>query len=339
MSIPRTQTRVVVTAFNPAEPFSTLAVENDAPMPVPAEGEILVQVTARPINPADIFSIMGVYPGFAPSSLPATPGLEGCGVVADANGCDNVTVGQRGIVFFTKTKDGNGSWQEYVAVPSGAFIPIGPQIPDETAAQFLVNPVTVYGMLDVINAPVGEYILQSAAGSVLGRQLITMAKGRGSKTINLVRRAEQADELIAIGADYVICTETEDIAARVKEITAGKGCYGAVDAVAGDLTQRMTAAVRSGGTLIIYGAMAGIEFKGSVVDTLFRQVSTVGFWLNVWLESLTDQKKSEVFGAIVQMLDAGELVPFSGEKFALKDVVAAVTHSQKPARGGKVLLV
>ena len=49
----------------------------ELPVPKPTAGEVLVRVTLRPINPADIFSIQGVYPGFQPKTLPATPGLEG----------------------------------------------------------------------------------------------------------------------------------------------------------------------------------------------------------------------------------------------------------------------
>ena len=278
-----------------------------------------------------------MYPGFQPSALPAVPGLEGAGVIEDGNGTA-LKAGTRGICFFS-TREGQGSWQEYVAVPASNFIPVPDSVPDESAAQFLVNPVTVVGMLEELAAPAGEYILQSAAGSTLGRQHITLAKKRGLKTINLVRRAEQAAELKALGADEVLCTETDDIAARVKEITGGKGAWGAVDAVAGPLTQRISAAVRDGGSVLIYGAMSGLEFAGSVVDVLFRSVVVRGFWLNVFLGGLSAERKGAVFNEVIGWLADGSLVPFSGQRFPLSDVVAAVQASQATARGGKVLLM
>ena len=331
-----TMQRVVVTRFDPSDILSTLEVHS-APVPVPKDGEILVKMTMRPINPADIFSIMGVYPGFAPAQLPACPGLEGCGEIADANGCAGMTAGMRGVVF-CNTKDGQGSWQEFVAVSASAFLPVPASCSDSSAAQFLVNPVTVVGMLDALAAPEGEYILQSAAGSVLGRQLITLAKKRGLKTINLIRRAAQGPELLAHGADHVICTEEEDVVARVKEITDGKGAWGACEAVAGDLTEKVTASVRVGGTVIIYGAMSGIEFKGSVVDVLFRNVTIRGFWLNIWLSAMSVEQKSDLFASILGMLSDGTCVPMEGQTFELKDIRAAVAHAQAPARGGKTLL-
>lgn len=337
MSLPTTQTRVVVAQFNPADPASTLEVTS-GPVPKPSSGEVLVRLTCRPINPADVFSVMGVYPGFTPKSLPAVPGLEGCGVIADANGCEGLSDGMRGVCF-ANTKDGEGTWQEYVVVAAASFMPVPDSVPDSSAAQFLVNPITVLGMLDVLEIPAGEYLIQTAAGSVLGRQLITICKARGIKTINVIRRADGKSELLELGADHVVVSTTEDAPARIQEITGSKGAYAAVDAVAGDMTAVCTGGVRSGGTVMVYGAMSGIEYKGSVVDTLFRQVTTRGFWLNVWLGSLTPARKGEVFGDMLKMLADGSMVPLAGKTFELKDCVAAFKHSQSEARGGKVLLV
>ena len=57
----------------------------EVPVPVPSAGEVLVHVRARPVNPADIFSLLGVYPGFVPKEFPAVPGLEGAGVIAHSD--------------------------------------------------------------------------------------------------------------------------------------------------------------------------------------------------------------------------------------------------------------
>jgi NADPH:quinone reductase-like Zn-dependent oxidoreductase len=68
-------------------------------------------------------------------------------------------------------------------------------VSDETAAQFWINPVTVVGMLRVLAVPKGQYLLQTAAGSVLGRQIIQLARHLGVRTVNVVRRAALAEEL------------------------------------------------------------------------------------------------------------------------------------------------
>ena len=130
---PLSQQRVVVTSFNAADPLSTLAVV-DGPVPVPGEGEVLIKITARPVNPADVFSIMGVYPGFAPASLPATPGLEGAGTVVNANGT-SLSIGQRGVVF-PSAVTGDGSWQEYVVVKASSFLPVPDSVSDAVAGMY-----------------------------------------------------------------------------------------------------------------------------------------------------------------------------------------------------------
>jgi NADPH:quinone reductase-like Zn-dependent oxidoreductase len=80
----------------------------------------------------------------------------------------------------------------------------------------------------------GEWLLQTAAGSTLGRVVLQIARRRGFKTINVVRRREQAEELKTLGADACICTDEEDIPERVREITGKEGLRKAIDAVGGE---------------------------------------------------------------------------------------------------------
>ena len=145
------QQRVVVTSFNPADFLSTLSVV-EGPVPVPQDDEILVRVTARPVNPADVFSIMGVYPGFAPKALPATPGLEGAGVIAafGGNGCTpGLSVGQRGVVF-PSAVTGDGSWQEYVVVKASSFLPVPDSVSDAVAGRYLSFSHTILPFLTLL---------------------------------------------------------------------------------------------------------------------------------------------------------------------------------------------
>jgi NADPH:quinone reductase-like Zn-dependent oxidoreductase len=168
-------------------------------------------------------------------------------------------------------RKGEGTWQEYVAVRGDLVWVVPDSISDVAAAQFVINPWTLHGMLSDLQIPKGEYVLQTAAGSALGRQLIKLAKIWGIKTINLVRRKEQKEELKALGADEVISTNDEDVATRVKEVTGGKLAYGGLDAVAGELTKQVCASVRDGGQVFVYGVLAGWDATVGVGD-LFRGV-------------------------------------------------------------------
>lgn len=126
-------------------------------------------------------------------------------------------------------------------------------------------------MIETMAAPKGSYIIQTAAGSALGRMLIRVCKHHGIKTINIVRRKELEAELKAIGADVVL-TEDEDIPARVKEITGGAGAWAAVDAVTGELTGKVMGGLRDHGSVYIYGLMSGLTFTGPATEALFRCV-------------------------------------------------------------------
>ena len=116
-------------------------------------------------NPADGFCIFGVYPGFEPPRFPAIPGLEGMGTVVKVG--DQVSSFKRGdrvVPFmFSQTRIGNGTWQEYVVLdqedvfvcPSNDLISqsVPDSVSDDAAAQLIVNPATVLGMLKVLNVP------------------------------------------------------------------------------------------------------------------------------------------------------------------------------------------
>mmetsp|Transcript_3622 Transcript_3622/g.5495 ORF Transcript_3622/g.5495 Transcript_3622/m.5495 type:complete len:343 (+) Transcript_3622:96-1124(+) len=336
---------VVVSKFgNPASAELTAELKVvDVDMPHAGPGEVVIKMLAMPVNPADIFSINGVYPGFQPASLPAMPGLEGVGKVVEVGpGVTGITVGQRVVPFFLYSDrhvaSGHGSWQEYVSFPATEVFIVPDYISTEEAAQIVVNPTTAYTMLDEINPPKGSYVLQTAAGSVLARQFIQFAKARGVRSINIVRRAELVEELKAIGADEVFL-ESEDWVSKVKAVTGGAGAYGAIDPVAGRMVAMLTSAVRPNGQVIIYGAMNGLEFSGSVLDVLFRGVVVKGFWVTAWTNEHGVEPMRKVVESIWPLLKQKTVVPFIGKKYKLAEVADAVKESIKAARGGKVMLV
>lgn len=342
-SLPALQTAVVVTAFEGPSKFATnTKLVHDKPVRPPVSGEVVVRLKLRPVNPADGFSVMGLYPGFAPSSLPATPGLEGVGdVAAVGEGVENLKVGQRVVPIFGAgyLQKGEGSWQQYVTINADHAVPIPDNISDESAAQLIVNPVTVVGMIHDLAIPEGEWLVQTQAGSTLGRILIQYAKQKGIKTINIVRRSSQIAELKALGADEVISTSDEDVVERVKEITGGKLAYGAVESVAGELTGKVISSVRSGGTVLIFGGASGISFSASIVDFIFRDVTLKGWWLNNYLRDLKKEDQEELFAALTDLIGKGFITPFSGEKLDLTEAVVAVSKQTVENRQGKILLV
>eukprot|EP00897_Mesotaenium_endlicherianum_P004601 jgi/Mesen1/4169/ME000219S03298 len=318
---------------------------DDQPKPQSlGSGEVLVRMKIRPVNPSDVMALMGHYAAFEPDSWPAIPGFEGMGVVeALGEGVTNLKVGQRVVPLLgAYGNKGHGSWQEYVKVKQEEVIRVPDAVSDESAAQFFINPWTVVGLVDSLQVPKGEYLLQNAAASALGRQLVQYAKAEGVKTINLVRRNEHRQTLTDLGADVVINSEEEDVHARVMEVTGGKGAFGALEPVGGPMTKVVAACVRDRGQVLVYGALAGGDVLVSATDLLFRGVTMRGFYLYRWLEGkFPTPEKLREFGEqhMMQLLAKGVMKPPVGPVFKLEDFKAAVQESQKSGQKGKVLLV
>ncbi|KAH9559492.1 hypothetical protein CY35_06G062200 [Sphagnum magellanicum] len=307
------------------------------PVPKAEPGQVVVRIILRALNPTDLLSYR--FEGYAhakPGSF--TPGSEGVGIVHDVGeGVTTVVKGQRVVPFVQveNVRKGEGTWQDYVSVRADLVWVVPDSISDVAAAQFVINPWTVHGMLSDLKIPKGEYVLQTAAGSALGRQLIKLAKHWGIKTINVVRRKEQKAELKALGADEVISTSDEDVATRVKEITGGKLAYGALDAVAGELTKQVAASVRDGGQVFIYGVLGGWELTVGVGD-LFRGVHLTPWHL---YKELSIPERRRVFISDVSRLVEDKIIePLVGETYDLADFQLAIKKSEEVGRGGKVFL-
>jgi NADPH:quinone reductase-like Zn-dependent oxidoreductase len=314
------------------DPAEVLQVR-DVPVPEPGPGEVRVRMIASPVNPSDLMMIRGQY-GVKPA-LPATPGFEGCGVVEAAGPglLGKLRKGKRVAVLNGKS----GNWQEQVIVPARQVVPVAREVPDEQAASFFVNPATALVMTRwVLRLPRGAWLLQTAAGSALGRMLIRLGKRDGFRTINVVRRREQADELRKLG-DAVICTADESIEERVKAITGG-GVQYAVDCVGGATGSAVVRALGPGGRLLLYGTLANepITFESRSLMTGNQTIE--GFWLSIWAKKQGVLTMLRLFRSINRMLREGVLTTDVGPSFPMHDVKAAVQHASATGHGGKALL-
>uniref|UniRef100_A0A0C9S610 TSA: Wollemia nobilis Ref_Wollemi_Transcript_12305_979 transcribed RNA sequence n=1 Tax=Wollemia nobilis TaxID=56998 RepID=A0A0C9S610_9CONI len=253
---------------NPAESLALVWKEKPQAM----AGKVVVRMTASAINPIDLKYIRsGFLARF--SHKGAILGSEGVGVIHEVGeGVSSYKLGERVIpvVFFKYyVEEGEGAWQDYLHVEEEDLVRVPDSIPDSIAAQFVINPWTVYGMLSDLCIPKSKYLVQTAAASVFGRQCIQLAKYWGIKTINIVRREELKEELKDLGADEVINSETEDIIKRVREITNGEGAYACIDAVGGILTKVVAGCVRDKGKVIVYGrkTFALENFKEAIKES------------------------------------------------------------------------
>jgi NADPH:quinone reductase-like Zn-dependent oxidoreductase len=319
------------------DPAEVLHVR-DLPVPEPGPRQLRVRMLASPINPSDLLLVRGIY-GRRPA-LPATPGLEGVGVIETAGPgllrwLRRLYSGRRVVVL----NDHTGNWQEQVIVSAKRVVPVPNDLSDEQAASFFVNPASALVMIRyVLKVPAGVWLLQSAAGSALGRMVIRLGRHFGFRTINLVRRREQVEDLRRAGADEVICTANESVGERVKAITGGTGVPFALDAVGGATGAEVIKALGAGGRLLFYGTLAEepITFDSRTLMVGHKVVE--GFWMSEWAQRQRILTMLGLFRRVGKLLRAGVLTSEVAASYPLEEIKAAVERAAAPGRSGKILL-
>jgi NADPH:quinone reductase-like Zn-dependent oxidoreductase len=316
---------------DPAQVLTVGAV----PTPEPAHGQVRVRMLLSPINPSDLYVVRGVY-GRLPK-LPATPGFEGVGIVEQSGGglLGWRVLGRRVAVINTDS----GNWQQQVIIPARQAIPVPDGVPDEQIACFMVNPATAYIMTaTVLRVPPGEWLLQTAAGSALGKMVIKLGKHFGFRTINVVRRQEGTDQLRQLGADAVINTAQEDLVERVQEIAGKKGVRYALDAVGGDVGSRVAASLSVGGRMLIYGSLSFEPIHLDPRFMIFGSKKVEGFWLTDWMRGRNPLTLLRLFRRIGQLMKQGLLTSDIAATHSMDQIAEAVRQVDQPGRQGKVLL-
>jgi NADPH:quinone reductase len=319
------------------DPAEVLQVR-EVPMPEPGPGQVRVRMLASPINPSDLSVVRGQYGRLPP--LPATPGFEGVGVV-DAAGpgllrlLRGLAPGRRVAVL----NGTGGNWQQYVVLSARQLVPLAADIPDDQAAAFFVNPATALVMTQwVLRIPAGAWLLQTAAGSALGRMVIRLGKHFGFRTLNVVRRREQADELLRAGGDAAVSTSDEAVEERARVLTGGAGVPFALDAVGGVTGLAALKALGPGGRMLVYGTLShepiALEPRGLIVG----QKRLEGFWLSDWTRQQGPLTMLKLFRRLQRLLRAGVLTSEVGASFPLEQIHEAVRQAETPGRRGKILL-
>lgn len=317
------------------EPASALSCR-EVSDPACGPGEALIRMLASPVNPSDLMTVRGVY-GRRPT-LPFTPGYEGVGVIVEARGilawARGLKPGRRVAVLSGK----GGSWAEMVAIPARQAVPLPDDLPDEQAASFFVNPASALVMTrHVLRIPRGAWLLQTAAGSMLGRMVIRLGKKHGFHTVNLVRRRDQVDELKSLGADEVLVLGEDAIPQRVRQLSKD-GVPFALDCVGGEMGSEAVKCLGPGGRLLLYGTLSGepISFDPRILMVGGKRIE--GFWLSEWAQAQGALTMLSLFSQITSLLREGVVTTQPGTAYPLDRVAEAVAEAERPGRGGKVLL-
>lgn len=313
------------------------------PEPTPGPGEVLVRLLLSPVHPSDLHVIRGRFSAQRQPELPASPGSEGVGIIeAVGDEVPRTRVGERVVLLNVP-----GTWREKIICPASRAIPVPEAVSDEDAAQALVNPLTAWALTMVEHQlSRGDWLVQSAAGSTVGRFVLQIAKAQGFHTINLVRRPEQVAEIRELGGDVVLCTADESWPEQLKRATGRPGIVRAIDCVAGRIGATLARQLATGGRLLVYGALsshrqtdpAAFEMPIFAPALIYSGAEVRGWFLYVWLASQSVQESGKVLGSLLDEMAAGRLKPPAGRRYPIDRASDAFADAESVAHDAKPLL-
>lgn len=297
----------------------------------PAADEVVFDVLAFPINPADMWFCRGSYRLKPP--LPATPGAECVGrVTAVGSAVKHVKKGDLVINLqrenWTQRRKVKGD--DAIALPAGIDL--------RQAAMVRINPPTAQLMLsDFVDLKPGDWVIQNVANSAVGRLLIVLARQRGLRTVNVVRRADLAGELQALGADSVV-TDGNDLARQVTEATGDARIMLGIEAIGGAATGRLADCLATDGTLVHYGSMSGEDPKVTRNNFIYRGVRLTGFMLGRFLARRSPAEIRAIYADLGGQVMAGKLSAPVDTVYPIENIRDALAHADKGGRNGKILV-
>jgi NADPH:quinone reductase-like Zn-dependent oxidoreductase len=312
-------------------PEEGLCCVDVADVGTPGAGEVVFDVLAFPINPADISMCRGTYRLRPP--LPATPGAECLGrVTAIGPGVSGVAVGD--LVINLQREN----WAERRRVRRDDVIVVPGDIDHLQGAMLRINPATAQLLLsDLVPLAAGDWVVQNVANSAVGRLVICLARARGVRTVNVVRRDSLFAELTALGADACV-VDGPDLADAVTAATGGTPIRLALDAVSGRAAARLSLCLGEGGVVCNYGAMSGEDPVMARSALSGNGVTLAGFILGRALARRSLAEIRALYADLAELVVKGTLTAPVEAVYGIEDITAAVVHAQRGERTGKVLV-
>jgi len=321
--------RILLDSYGVPEEVARCAEVPDVGAPGP--GEVVFDVLLFPINPADVWFCKGSYRLKPP--LPATPGAECIGrVTAVGAGVSHVKAGDLVINLQRENwaQKRRVKGDDVIAVPAGLDL--------KQAAMLRINPPTALLMLsDMAALNPGDWVVQNVANSAVGRLVIALAKARGLRTVNVVRRESLFAELKALGADACVVdgpTLVERVAAAIDGAPVRLG----LDAVSGAATARLAACVADEGVVCNYGAMSGEDPVVGRGELIYRGLTLTGFMLGRFMAKRTRPQIRDIYADLGRQLMDGRLSAPVEHIYAIDDIKPALKRAQEGERAGKILV-
>ncbi len=312
-------------------PPSTLVVE-EIEKPEPKKGEVLVRVTIAALNFFDCLIIEDKYQFKPPRPFSIAAEMSGI-VEAVGEGVTRFAPGDRVCGYVQ-----GGTAREYVTAPEVVLSHIPEGVSDEHAACIMVTYGTSYhGIKDRGHLAKGETLAVLGASGGVGQAAVELGKIMGARVIACASSEEKLDFARQCGADEGINYSTEDLKARLKELTGGNGVDVIYDPVGGDFSEAAFRSIAWGGRFLVIGFAAGPIPKIPLNLPLLKGADIRGvFWGAFTMRDAEGNRQN--IDDLLGWLKDGTLKPHVDSVFDLEDGAAALNKIASRDVKGKVLL-
>jgi NADPH2:quinone reductase len=301
--------------------------------------EVRVRIKAIGVNRFEALYRRNFY--VVPATLPSVLGVEGVGVVVETGSqVDGHGIGDRVAILPVQTPFvGSGIYASHANVPAAALVKSIPGTTEVEEAAVWMAGLQAYNLITKMPVGAGDAVLVTAGTSPVGSALIQFARDMGMTVLATTRTDARKQELIELGAHYVIATDEQVLSDVVMEATSGKGVKLVLDTVGGALLAHCVACLAEGGNLFSYGAQTSPDITAARVEVPLvaldrRSLSFVDLF------ELTDvpERFAAAQDYIRDAVARGVFRPRVDSTFRLEDVVDAHRRMEDGVLSGKVVI-
>jgi NADPH:quinone reductase len=331
---PTTMKAILLEEIGPPEALRYVEV----PTPVPGPKQALVKAHTIGVSMPEVLVRRGEYAWMPP--LPAIIGIEMSGIVVEiGREVTSLAVGQPVFVSARELAFRGGCYAEYIAADADALYPL-PDVLDLEGAAALANYQVAWHLLHTATRGMRyDWILATGAAGGIGTAILQLAKADSRKVIGIVSSDEKADFLRSLGADGAINGQGENVSARVREMTGGRGVDLVLDCVGGPDFARHIERLAPFGLLVSYSRLAG-TLPGDVVTAMLRRTGD-SLGLQVFSMHLLDKNRDarrKATGELIALLSSGKIAPVIATRLPLSEAAQGHRLIEKREVQGKIVL-
>lgn len=305
----------------------------ELPSPAPGPGEVLIRVVATALNRADLLQRQGRYP--PPPGASDVLGLECAGeIIRVGEGVPSTRLGERVMALLA-----GGGYAEEAVAPAGCALPVPPAFTWEEAAALPEAALTVFlTVFQLGRLRPGETLLVHGGGSGIGTTAIAMGREMGAEVVVTAGTPEKCERCRQLGAREAICYREEDFAARLRDLTAGRGVDVILDPVGAPYLARNLAVLAQGGRLVLIATMGGGEAPIDLRTVLRKHLEIIGSTLRSRPAAEKEALAAAFLASFGEALQAGRLRPVIDSVYPLAEVAEAHRRMAASAHLGKIVL-